>query len=128
MSGKGKPFKKGHAGGPGRPKMPPEIRAAANLTMAEARAKLSGYLKLSLDELSVIVKDRSKPAMDIWIATIVFMGIKHGDQQRLNFMFDRLIGKVTEKVELSHVEPTIIEFTDGRKVVMGMEDTTKKES
>lgn len=119
----GKDFKPGH--NIGRPKQPEDVREASNLSIVEARATLSKYLKLTLTELEEAMKSRSIPSMDVWIARIVLLGLKNGDYQRLNFMFDRLIGKVTEKVDLKVVEPTIIEFKDGRKIVMGM--TPKEE-
>lgn len=86
--------------------------------MAEARAKLSEYLKLSLPELEIAIKDRTKPAMDIWIARIVLLGIKNGDQVRLNFMFDRLIGKVTDKIEHKSTRPIVIQYADGEQTVL----------
>lgn len=122
----GKDFVKGDPRA-GRPPQPPEITAASNLTMAEARAALSKYLKLSMTELEDVLKSRTIQTMDMWIARIVLLGLKNGDYQRLNFMFDRLIGKVTEKVDLKVVEPTIIEFKDGRKIVMGMTPKTEED-
>lgn len=124
MPGKGRPYKKGHnKPGPGRPPAPPEVKKAANLSMTEARAKLSEYLALSLPELELVLKDRTKPAMDLWVARIVLIGIKNGDQVRLNFMFDRLIGRVKEQVEHTGVRPLIIEYSDGKQVYLGAEQT-----
>jgi hypothetical protein len=113
----GKDFKPGH--GVGRPTSPPEIKAAAKLSMDEARAKLTEYLKLSMPELEAAMKDRTKEAMDLWIIRIVLLGIKNGDHIRLNFMFDRLIGKVTEKVEVKKLTPVIIEYPGGDKTYIG---------
>lgn len=66
-----------------------------------------------MTELEAAMKDRTKEAMDLWIIRIVLLGIKNGDHIRLNFMFDRLIGKVTDKVEHTGVRPLIIEWDDG---------------
>lgn len=117
----GKDFKPGH--GMGRPKLPEEIKQASNLTLAESRAKLSKFLYLTMDELEAVLRDKSMPVMDMWIARIALMGLKAGDYQRLNFMFDRLIGKVKDQVDLTIVEPTIIEFSDGRVIEMDMKKT-----
>ncbi len=89
--------------------------------MAEARAKLAEFLKLPFNELEAIVKDLSKPCMDLWIARIVLIGIKSGDQIRLNFMFDRLIGKVTDKVEVDNKRPVMIHYSSGESVYLGPE-------
>lgn len=119
MSGKGKPFEPGNKHGKGRPKMPVEIKGLANLTKAEATAALSGVLKLNLEELELLVKDKTIPSLTQWAARIVLHGIKQGDQQRLNFMFDRLIGKVVDKVEHKSIEPFIIIRPSGEQVLLG---------
>lgn len=113
----GKNFKPGH--GIGRPANPPEIKAASNLSMAEARAKLTEYMKLTMVELEAAMKDRTKEAMDLWIIRIVLLGIKNGDHIRLNFMFDRLIGKVTEKIEHKGAVPVLIDYGDGTSTYLG---------
>lgn len=106
----------------GRPALPEEVKRAANLTKAECVAKLSEFLKLSTIEIEAVLRDRSRPAMDLWVARIVALGIKNGDHARLNFMFDRLIGKVTDKIEHSQATPVMIEFSNGDKTLLGSKD------
>lgn len=117
----GKDFTKGDPRA-GRPSHPPDIKAASNLSMAEARAKLTEYLKLTMPELEAAMKDRTKQAMDLWIIRIVLLGIKNGDHIRLNFMFDRLIGKVTEKVEVKKLQPIVIEYPNGEQTYIGAKE------
>lgn len=56
----------------------------------------------------------------MYIARILVKGISEGDTQRLDFLFNRLIGKVKEKKEISLPKPTIIKMIDGKtELVMG---------
>ncbi len=112
-------FKPGNKLSNGRPRTPEEIRALGNLTKIEATAALSTALKLNLDELEKILEDRTLPSLQLWAATIVKMGIEQGDHQRLNFMFDRLIGKVVEKVEHKSIEPFVIIRPSGEQILLG---------
>ena len=99
--------------------MPKELREAAHLTKKEALEKLVHFLKLPLEQVEALLEDKSLPTMDHWVASICALGIKYGDAQRLNFMFDRIIGKVTDKIEHSAPRPTVIEFANGEKLLLG---------
>lgn len=85
------------AGGPGRPRIPSEIKAASSLTIAEARAKLNEFLAVPIPELELIMKDPTRPAIDLWVCRIVLLGIKEGDERRLDFMLSRLIGPIPKE-------------------------------
>jgi hypothetical protein len=93
----------------------------ASLTKAEAVAALAGVLKLNLEELEILVKDRTIPALTQWAARIALHGIKQGDQRRLDFMFDRLIGKVPQptEIEIKQPKPVMIKYPDGENVYLG---------
>ena len=121
----GKDFKPGH--GIGRPRVPDEIKKAIGLTKAEAATKLVELMKLNLTELETLIRDRSKSALELWIARIIALGIKTGDHSRLNFMFDRIIGKVTDKVEISAPKPTILRRFEGDEVII-LSSTQDKET
>lgn len=107
----------------GRPRTPPDIRQANLLTKAEVMAKLGEFLKLDVAELQRILEDKSNTVMDHWIGRIALMGIKGGDDRRLNFMFDRLIGKVTDKIEHTLPQDIVIERMSGEQTII----TSKKE-
>lgn len=116
-------FKKGQSGNPkGRQKKPPEIAFAQKLSREFVQLRLTHFLRLPLDELQDVLKDKKRESVDHFIARIIVMGIIKGDHIRLNFMFDRLIGKVTEKVEISKPEPFIIEGVNGERIEMGVKD------
>lgn len=108
----------------GRPQLPAEVKGLTALTKAEATKALSDVLKLNLEELELLVKDRTVPSLQQWAARIVLHGIKHGDQQRLNFMLDRLVGKVKEEVEVAHtIKPRVMILpSSGQTINIEFED------
>lgn len=74
---------------------------------------------MDIQELEASLLDKARTVMDHVVGRICLMAIKHGDHQRLNFIFDRIVGKVTEKVEYSLPKPTIIEFSTGQQIQLG---------
>lgn len=123
MPGKGRPFKKGNPGGPGRPKKPDDVRKASKLTRTELEKKLNYFLLMDATELETLLKDKKTPMLDVMVGRIVLMAAKHGDQTRLNFLLDRLVGKVKDNVEVSVVKPTIVRRYDSDEVIeLGAEE------
>lgn len=93
-------FKKGQSGNPsGRPKMPRELLEAKRLTQAKFIELTNKYLHKTKEEIAASAKDPATPALEIMIASIIGRAITQGDHQRLNFILDRMVGKVADKVE-----------------------------
>lgn len=111
----GKDFRAGH--NTGRPRNPPEINKAASLSKTQFLAKLNEYLNLSFNELTEIVKNKDLPMIDHWVGRIALHGATKGDERRLDFMANRLYGKVKETVDLNvKARPAVIHLPDGMKV------------
>ena len=91
--GKGKPFVKGDARA-GRPRKPADLKKAATLTRTEAEALLVQFMRMDIKELEAVMRDQSRLVMEHWVARICFIGIKEGDSRRLDFILDRLFGRV----------------------------------
>ena len=87
-------FKKGNKGGPGRPKIPKDLQKAKKLSRTVVEVTLSKYLLLPADKLSETLKDTSLPILDQVVLRVCAQAIKEGDSARLNFLLDRIIGKV----------------------------------
>jgi hypothetical protein len=95
---------KGNPGGPGAPRITKELREARKLTKSEAEKILNELIYLSVGELKDKIKDDKASVLKTFIASILAQGIREGDQKRLDFVFDRTIGRVKENVELSGPE------------------------
>lgn len=117
----------------GRPRIhdekPPEIKFAAKLSRDWVTGKLAAFLRMSVEELKEVTKDDRRDAIDWWVARIVEKGIKNGDHQSLDFMFNRLIGKVSDPEEIDTTKPIIIKTIDGKCIEMKLSEpqSTKDE-
>lgn len=105
----------------GRPRLPVEIKEASQLTIATARAKLNEFLAMSITDLETILKGRSRPAIDLWVCRIVLMGIKDGDERRLDFMLSRLIGPLPKEAPQVHVSLNLQALPKERVIELGKE-------
>lgn len=118
-------FKPGHAGGPGKPKLPADVIEARKLNQAEAVRLLNRFNSFTQDELVAFCKDGSNKVLEMMVARLMLKGIKDGTPTNLTFLFDRLIGKVKDQVEHSFPKPTVVKMLDGSTMILGSED--KKE-
>jgi len=121
----GKQFQPGHPGGPGRPKMPIEMIMMKQLSKDSAKAILNKFLDWPLSELQAYLKDTGNPVLEYYVAKLIYTGIAEGEIQPLSFLFDRLLGKVVDKVEITRPVPTVIQLIgEDRRIVLGTKDKT----
>ena len=88
----------------GRPKgttLPDELIGVKLLTQDAVKRKVSLYFDKPLSELEALANSTMTPALDAIVATILVKAKKYGDYARLNFLFERCIGKVKEEREIS---------------------------
>lgn len=96
----GKNFQKGQPGGPGAPKLPEDIKQARKLNSIEAERILNKFLDLDLNQLVAFVNNKSNNVHELLVARILAEAIKKGDHSRLEWIYQRLLGKIKEKVEM----------------------------
>jgi hypothetical protein len=95
-------FEKGNSGGPGRPKLPSDLHQVSILTRTEFEARASMFMQMPIDEVGTYITNPKATAIERMIASIVIAAADGGDHQRLDFLLNRTIGKVVEKVETKH--------------------------
>ena len=93
----GRDFKKGN---PGRAPVPAEVKAARKLSQNELTLLLNKYLYQSRAQLQRIAKRKSTPMIDLFVISIISKGTSGGDHKRLEFLFDRLVGRVPLKARI----------------------------
>lgn len=96
MRGKGRPFQKGKAPGPGRTPDPPELKEARALTRTEAERLLNRFVFMTDAERTAAKDDPKTTALERIILAVIKRGIDMGDDRALTFLLDRLVGKVKE--------------------------------
>jgi hypothetical protein len=121
------PWKKGQSGNPkGKPKRDPDVIAATKLTRENVERAISKYLKCSYEDLKKLIAEKKGQNVELIIARIIEKAISSADYQGMNFLLDRLIGKVKDKVEVTKHEPVIIEMKSGDQIYMNSH--TREES
>ena len=93
----GRDFPKGHKFGKGRPKIPEEVKKARELNKAQASLILNKYFWQSEAELKKVMNDPKVSIGEKGIVAILMKAKKDGDQHKMEWLFQRLIGKVPDE-------------------------------
>ena len=115
-------FKKGEVANPnGRPKLPPDLVKARRLNQAEVGRVINKYMNMSVEDIRADMSQPDTKALEAMIGKIIIEAHKHGDYSRVNFLFDRMIGKVTEKMEIKVPKPTMVKLLYGPAIMLDHE-------
>lgn len=83
---------------------------------------------MTASELQEAMRDPTSTTMTLIVGKIVAEAIKHGDYSRVNALWDRSIGKVSDKIQHSISKPTIMRLLDetgkpsNESIVFGRKD------
>lgn len=118
--GPGKKFEKGVVHNPlGAGAHDKELKAIRKLTKPELAEIATLIISGNMDEINKVRISPDETPLRKWICSVVSKGIQNGDMGTLNALLDRVVGKVKDEVEVSHPKPFIVEFDDGKQIVMG---------
>lgn len=107
----GRNFVKGQVGNPlGRPSLPEDVRRARKFNVTECTRVISKFFNMTLEEVEVISKTPETPMLERTLAKLFVEAEKTGDQSKLEFLFNRSIGKVTDKLNVKLPKPTVIKL------------------
>lgn len=93
---------KGNKGGKGRLQMPDELRGCKLMNQREVELLLNRHMKKSVKELVKFAQDDKNEVQEVLVARILVEAIRSGDQNRFEFVLNRLLGKPKEVVEHNH--------------------------
>lgn len=95
----GRDFVPGKSGNPkGLPPIPADVKEARKLNQIEFERIVNKFLYMTREEVSKYAQAPGTPTLELLIASILSKAVTQGDQSRLNFVLDRLIGKVADRV------------------------------
>lgn len=97
----GRNFTKGKKWGPGAPGLPAELKQARALNNREAEKSINKFLYMPLRDLVEFIKDQSNTVHEMLIARILLEAIKQGDHSRLEWIYQRLLGKVRTEIDVT---------------------------
>ena len=99
----GRDFVKGKPGGPGRGHLSPEAKQFRKLTADEFIKRVNKYFFLTEQQILQLQKEKKTPdLLDLYIRNSILNGLKKGDYHTLDCMLNRIIGRPSEKVELTN--------------------------
>ena len=119
-----KPFVKGdpRINRKGAPKVPKDLKEAkGKLSNAILEAKITKFLTFDKTELQDVIKDPKSQMIDITLCSIIAKAATGADQQRLDWVITRLLGRVKETKEIILPKPTMIERMDGSHMLLAAE-------
>jgi hypothetical protein len=99
------PYKKGQSGNPnGAPKgqriITKELKQAQSLNRADFIECLNKYIKFTKEQIIEALNNKLTPALDLVVLSVLSTSIKHGDERKLAFVLDYLIGKNPDKLQI----------------------------
>lgn len=112
-------FKPGKSGNPnGRPELPADIKEARKLNQVTLERTLNGYLFLPYKDLQRLRADGDLDAFSR-IAVGWVIKAEQGSVPHLNILLERLIGRVTDSIEVKTPTPFVITRATGEQVLLG---------
>lgn len=106
---------------PGRKKLPRDLAVANSLTKAKLEGLLNLHLWMTEKQLEKVVNDSKTPMISKAIASIITKAIENGDDRRLTFILDRLIGKPKEEIDITAYMVGLKKMTTIDVIDMGTE-------
>lgn len=108
----------------GKPGVPADLRKASDLTKANLRGLLNKYLWMSKVEIQSKMRDHNVPMIEMVIASIIFKAAHQGDEKRLTFILDRMIGKVKEEIDINTYYDRLRKMSDSEVIQLGKQAIT----
>lgn len=118
-------FKPGQSGNPtGKAKVPDEFKESRKLNQAELERAVNKFLFADRQTLQDVIKTPGTPMIEIIVASIMAQAAHKGDQQRLDFILTRILGRPVQQVQIGGLKPFVIESTGGEKILeLGAKET-----
>lgn len=113
----GKDFEKGKPGGPGRPPLPMDLKDVKKLSKEEIERRFAQLWMMPLGELAELSQNVMAPTGLALMARVLHMAWVQGDHARAQFVLDRTIGKVAEKIEQTTTIKVLPSMEEARQML-----------
>lgn len=99
--------------------LPPEEREALKMTKTQILEIIGRLMTLRQPDVIALLKNENTPMFHRAVASIILSMVDNACEKKLDFVLNRLIGKVTDRVEVDQKRPVIIKYQDGESVYLG---------
>jgi len=106
------------------PSLPIDLKMANDLTKTKLRGILNKYLWMAHDEINLIIETKSAPMIELVVAQIIVKAAVQGDSFRLNFILERMVGKVKEEIDLNTYHSKLQNMSDSEVIDLGAQALT----
>ena len=114
-------FKKGAKAGPGRTPTPEDIRKAAKVSQTMFQGVFHKFSLMQLEEFIEFMKAGKMNVMEKIIGTVMTKAMR-GEGKAAALIWDRMMGRVKENIEVQIPKPMVIERPNGEQLVLGHEE------
>lgn len=95
----GRNFKPGYKGGPGRPRVPEDLKKSRKYNRHDFERVLNKYINMTGPEINSSIRSNTLPIIEMAVAKMLAKAFNEGDPRRMEFILDRLIGKPREMAD-----------------------------
>ncbi len=94
-------FKPGVSGNPsGRPKAPADLVNARMTNATLFEDSVYKHMGITVAALELLMKDKTLTVRDMVVVRLLALAMQKGDIARFNFLLERTIGKVADKLDI----------------------------
>ena len=97
-------FAKGNLGGPGRPRIPISEKLATVMTQKEFARISQKFSEMTKEEIKELYQDPDSTALETAMAKIWHVTMAKGDERKMDFILNRMIGKVKDVVHVQEAD------------------------
>lgn len=123
-------FKPGNTMGKGRPKLHPDVMDIKPYTQRDLALIIRDMVDMEPEQILSLTQDPKTSCLKLMLASTIMKGVKEGDHSRIDFLFNRMIGKVKEVRELELKTVTYMTTVQANGVLLQeiIEDDLKQEA
>lgn len=112
--------------GKGRPLLPEDLKNVKKLKSDEAERLIVKFITMTHDQIVGVFNDPESPYLHKMLCQVMIKAVEQGSVAHLDFLLNRTIGRVLDKVEVSMPKPFMIKRPDG-SVLLGAKEGDEDE-
>lgn len=86
------------------------VKDLGRLNLKRALNIFNDICNLTANELQIKMRDPETTVIELMVLRMAAEAIKTGDHMKFNTIVDRLIGKISDKIDLQMPEPTVMKL------------------